>query len=134
MRTLMRTLTLLAFSVTAFAQSYGVELNWIASPSPGVGYNVYKATTPNPAVWTLLTPTPIPGLTYTDPIATGATYYYRITAALGIMESVPVTTTIVVPGQPLPPGNVTSKLKQLIAELRKALKLASKAQKKDGRS
>lgn len=61
-----------------------VELNWVASVSPNVvGYKVYRATVSG-GPYTLLTPTPVAGATYTDTAPqSGRTYFYVLTAVSG---------------------------------------------------
>ncbi len=62
-----------------------IVLDWDDITNPVVdGYNVYRATS-LPAVWTLLTATPLPAgtTTYTDTsaaLASGEIYYYYVTA------------------------------------------------------
>lgn len=65
----------------AAAGAHHMDLSWTASSSGSVtGYNVYRGTT-NGGPYSLLTPTPITGLTYTDnAVTSGVTYYYVITA------------------------------------------------------
>lgn len=61
-----------------------VELNWVASTTPNVvGYKVYRGTVKG-GPYTLLTPTPVPAVTYTDTAPqSGLTYYYVVTAVDG---------------------------------------------------
>ncbi|MFZ0821189.1 MAG: choice-of-anchor D domain-containing protein [Candidatus Acidiferrales bacterium] len=57
-----------------------VALSWTASTSSVVGYNVYRSTTSG-GPYTLLTSSPVSGVTYTDStVASGVTYYYVVTA------------------------------------------------------
>lgn len=58
-----------------------VDLTWVASTSPNVvGYRVYRATVSG-GPYTLLSPTLVSGVTYTDTTAqSGQTYYYVATA------------------------------------------------------
>jgi len=61
-----------------------VELNWVASVSPNVvGYRVYRGTVSG-GPYTLLTPTLVSGVTYTDTAPqSGQTYFYVVTAVSG---------------------------------------------------
>lgn len=57
-------------------RGHTVVLNWHASRSPVVGYNVYRRTSPNGPL-TKINSSPIPALTYRDPaVESGVTYYY----------------------------------------------------------
>jgi hypothetical protein len=60
---------------------HSVTLNWVASTSTNVvGYKVYRGTVAG-GPYTLLTTTPVVGVTYTDSIVqAGQTYYYAVTA------------------------------------------------------
>lgn len=71
------------------ASSHSVLLNWTASATSGVNYNVYRSSsassfstsaTPSSA-YRLTTTTPIAGLSYIDgTVLSGQTYYYAVTA------------------------------------------------------
>lgn len=91
----MRLLLFLALSLSAFAQL--VTVNWIpavGNPS-GVGTNVYRALgacSATPLTFAKLTATPLAaGVTnYVDSaVSRAASYCYRVTAALGSVESAP---------------------------------------------
>lgn len=60
--------------------SHSVTLNWTASTSTVVGYNVYRSTTSG-GPYTLITSSPVVGTTYTDTtVQAGVTYFYVVTA------------------------------------------------------
>jgi hypothetical protein len=69
-----------------------VVLTWTASTSTGItGYNVSRGTSPS-GPFTLLTPTPITVLTYTDSGTVGQTYTYQVvTVAPACTPTTPVT-------------------------------------------
>jgi fibronectin type 3 domain-containing protein len=57
-----------------------VELYWTANSEPDLaGYTVYRSATPG-AGYSPLTPSPIAGTTYIDPVPGPGTYYYVVTA------------------------------------------------------
>jgi hypothetical protein len=72
----------------ATASSHSVLLNWAASSTSGVNYNVYRSTTSasfstsaTPSASYRITTTPIAGLSYIDgTVFAGQTYYYAVTA------------------------------------------------------
>jgi hypothetical protein len=67
--------------------SHSVSLNWAASTTPNVTYNVYRSNTSGSYSTPLATL--IGGTTYTDNnVASGQTYYYVVTAVNGGVESV----------------------------------------------
>ena len=77
--------------------SHKVVLNWTASPSAVVGYNVYRA--PSQGSFVQLNSQPIAGLTYTDStVQPGQTYSYAVAAVdkNGVQSifSVPAAATI----------------------------------------
>jgi len=58
-----------------------VTLTWTASSTPGVGYNVYRATASGAYGATPVNPEPVAGTTYTDTgLVNGTTYYYVVKA------------------------------------------------------
>jgi hypothetical protein len=60
--------------------AHSVSLSWTASMSTVVGYNVYRSTTSG-GPYTLITSTPVAGVTYTDTaVQAGVTYFYVVTA------------------------------------------------------
>jgi hypothetical protein len=75
------------FNATAVI-SRSVSLNWVASTSDVVGYNVYRSMTAG-GPYAKLTPSIVSGTTYTDNnVTAGQTYYYVATAvAAGDNES-----------------------------------------------
>jgi len=89
-----------------------VVLNWVASTTSGVTYNVYRiveaCTTANP--FTRINASPVAALTYTDPDVPTGTICYYVTSYLqsaSTPESVPsnkAEVTIIV--QPNPPQNL----------------------------
>lgn len=67
--------------------SHSVSLNWVASTTPSVTYNVYRTTTSG-----VYSPTPLASAgtatSYTDTsVQSGQTYYYVVTAVSGSTES-----------------------------------------------
>jgi hypothetical protein len=91
--------------VTGFgAVAHYATLTWTASASTGItGYNVYRATTatglptqPSAAgaaasggLYTLVTSSPVVGITYIDTtVSAGVVYYYAVTAVSSTGESV----------------------------------------------
>jgi hypothetical protein len=74
-------------TLTVNAASYSVTLTWVASTSSVTGYNVYRSTV-NGGPYTLLNPSPLTALTYTDStVQDGVTYYYVATAVDSSGES-----------------------------------------------
>ncbi len=72
------TITLSGTGVAAAAHS--VSLNWQASTSSVIGYNVYSTATVGGTL-VKLTPTPIAATSYTDnTVQAGVTYYYAVTS------------------------------------------------------
>lgn len=66
--------------VCTTANSHTVTLNWTASTTPNVNYNVYRSTTSG-GPYSKLTSSPVSGVTYTDSaVLAGQTYYYVTTA------------------------------------------------------
>jgi len=60
--------------------AHSVALSWIASTSTVVGYNVYRSTTSG-GPYTLITSSPVSGITFTDTtVQAGVTYFYVVTA------------------------------------------------------
>lgn len=78
--------------IGALAQARSVDLSWTASTSPNVTYNVYRADVAPPLGnqtlnWNQIA-TGITGTTYTDTgVVSGMTYFYRVTAFDGSIES-----------------------------------------------
>jgi len=61
-------------------QAHSAALSWTASTSTVSGYNVYRGTV-NGGPYTLINPSLVTGLSYTDTtVLSGATYYYVTTA------------------------------------------------------
>ena len=70
-----------------FKPSHSVKLTWVASTTPGVGYNIYRVTESTGKL-EKLNPAPITGLTFTDlHPANGEKYTYYATAVAGTAES-----------------------------------------------
>ncbi len=62
------------------AVAHSVTLSWTASTSTVVGYNVYRSTTSG-GPYSLITTSPIGGITFTDNgVQSGVTYFYVVTA------------------------------------------------------
>ena len=81
------------------------SLSWNASPSPVVGYLVYRGTASG-GPYTILTGSPIPALEYVDSsVEAGTTYYYVVTAVAdgGEQSSYSNQAAITVPGSSPPP-------------------------------
>jgi hypothetical protein len=89
-----------------------VVLNWTASTTPGVSYNVYRATVvcASATTGTKLNSSPITALTYTDSNVTAGKYCYWATSFLqsaATQESVPSNKADVeIIEQPAPPTNL----------------------------
>ena len=67
------------FTATA-QQAHSATLNWVASTSVVTGYYVYRGTVDG-GPYTLLTSSPVAGLTYADTtVQSGQTYYYVTTS------------------------------------------------------
>ncbi len=84
--------------VTATAHS--VVLKWGASATPGVSYNVYRASTTGGGQYVLLNPQPLSALSYTDStVQSGETYVYAVTSvnAAGIQSPFSNIATAVIP-------------------------------------
>ncbi|HVW85263.1 MAG TPA: hypothetical protein VHB50_11310 [Bryobacteraceae bacterium] len=63
--------------------SHSVSLNWTASITPGVTYNVYRSTTSS-GPWTKVSASPVAVTTFSDnSVASARTYYYATTAVDG---------------------------------------------------
>jgi hypothetical protein len=74
-------------SACVVAASHTVTLNWTASTTPSVSYNVYRSSTSG-GPYTKLTSTPISALTYIDnTVVSGQTDYYVTTAVNSNGES-----------------------------------------------
>jgi penicillin-binding protein 2A len=92
---------LLAGILPVFSQStHSIVLTWTASPTPGVNYNMYRATAsagPYTAIGGNIT-----GLTYTDTSGVaGTTYFYYVTAVCNTTTTCP--TGITGESAPTPP-------------------------------
>ncbi len=84
------------------AVAHSVQLNWGASATAGVNYNVYRASSVGGGQYVLLNSQPLGALTYTDgTVKSGNTYTYAVTAvdAAGLQSafSAPANATIPVP-------------------------------------
>jgi hypothetical protein len=67
--------------------AHSVKLNWVASTTPNVGYNIYRLTKSTGRL-EKLTPQPIYALTFTDNnVVDGETYTYFAKAVLAGVES-----------------------------------------------
>jgi fibronectin type 3 domain-containing protein len=77
--------------------SHSVRLSWDASPSPVIGYNVYRGTTSG-RPYTKLNSTVVAGASYTDnTVVAGQTYYYVVKSVdASNMESIASNEAIVV--------------------------------------
>ncbi len=62
------------------AVAHSVSLSWTASTSTVAGYNVYRSTVSG-GPYTLISTSPVAGVTYTDTaVQAGVTYFYVVTA------------------------------------------------------
>ncbi len=69
-------------ALDATAGDRRVDLFWDSSATPGVAYDVYRATALVPPSYTKLTGTPLTGTTFADMTAVNATRYYYYVVAL----------------------------------------------------
>jgi hypothetical protein len=75
-------------NVCTTASGHSVLLNWAASSTSGVNYNVYRSTTSGGPYTKLTAVTPVAGLGYIDStVFSGQTYYYVVTAVNSSGES-----------------------------------------------
>ena len=84
------------------AVAHSVQLNWGASTTAGVSYNVYRASSIGGGQYVLLNAQPLNALSYNDgTVKSGNTYTYAVTAvdANGIQSnfSSPANAAIPVP-------------------------------------
>ena len=63
------------------ATVHNITLNWNASTTPGVNYNLYRGTISG-GPYTKLNTTPITGLTYSDTTGVGGTKYFHVETAI----------------------------------------------------
>jgi hypothetical protein len=63
------------FGLQALRKTHTVRLTWRASISKAAGYNVYRSTLPGEN-YVRINTSLVPGLTYTDTVENGVTYYY----------------------------------------------------------
>jgi len=105
---------LVLFALSALAQSAGhsVTLNWAASTTTGVTYNVYRATTSG-GPFSQINPSPVTALTFVDSqVTNGTTYFYVVRSFDGTTESVNSNqVSAVIPTAPAPPTNLTVTVK-----------------------
>jgi hypothetical protein len=97
---------------------HGVFLNWTASTSPSVTYNVYRGTSAS-GPWAKLNSAPLTGTTYLDPVSnvlTSTTYSYAVTAvdpttgSESVFSNIAIDTTpAAFPVNPGPPSGCTAK-------------------------
>lgn len=95
-------------SIALAAQTqHSVTLNWGASVTPGVAYNVYRSTTPG-ACGTTKVGSGIAAVTFNDTtVVNGATYNYAISAQNAGGESACSNEVqAVIPSPPSPPGTL----------------------------
>lgn len=81
------------------SSTHSVLLNWTASASAVVGYNVYRATSQN-GPFTRLNAAPVTATQYRDSkVTAGATYYYATTAinAQGVESAYSNYVTVQIP-------------------------------------
>lgn len=81
--------------------SHAAELSWSASPSPIVGYNIYRTSAVQPfSSWTKLNSSPIATTSYTDwDVQTGEFYIFTVTSvsAENVESTLSNATTTTVP-------------------------------------
>jgi len=101
------------FAISARANTPGkhtVVLNWTASTTAGVTYNIYRGTAMGVCSGT---PTPyaagVTGTTYTDSNVTlGTTYYYNVSAVgTGGESACDGEVAVQIPSPPTPPTTLT---------------------------
>ncbi len=73
---------------TCFGQTHTVKLDWGASATPGVTYNVYRGNSPGAESTTALNSTPLSTLTFLDTSA-GTSSCWIVKAQLGTLLSGP---------------------------------------------
>ena len=103
-----KVLALLLLTFSAFAQTqHKVILTWGASPTSGVTYDVYRATTAGACGTTPLA-TGITSLTYTDAtVISGSTYFYAVDASgSGGKSACTNEVQVLIPVPPQPPTNL----------------------------
>jgi hypothetical protein len=114
MKGTMKTLAVLLLAVSALAAqtTHSVSLNWGASSTPSVTYNVYRSTASGSG-YSQINVSPVAGLTFTDSqVTNGTTYFYVVRSFDGTSESVNSNqATAVIPQAPQPPGTLTVTVK-----------------------
>jgi len=106
-------IVIFALVAAAVGQSgHSVTLNWTASPTPSVTYNVYRATAAA-GPFSQINPSPVNAVSFLDSAVTaGTTYYYYVRAFDGTTESSNSNqVNAVVPSAPAPPTNLTVTVK-----------------------
>jgi hypothetical protein len=74
--------TNIALTGTGAAQAHSVNLNWTASTSTVLGYNIYSSRVSG-GPYVKLNPTPMPATTFTDKTVQSGLVYYYVTTAVG---------------------------------------------------
>lgn len=102
----------------AYAQTpHGVLVQWTASTSTVVGYNVYRGTSAS-GPFTKLTASPVTGTSYLDPttdLTISTSYVYQVTAVDSngdesvASNQATVTTPTTFPTNPNPPSGCSAK-------------------------
>lgn len=109
-----RLLIALVLVASAFAQSgsHSVTLNWVASTTPNVTYNVYRSTVSGSG-YSQINASPVTTTSFLDAnVTNGTTYFYVVRAFDGTTESVNSNqVTAVIPSAPAPPTNLTVTVK-----------------------
>ncbi len=72
----------IALTGTGAAQAHSVDLNWTASTSSVIGYNVYSSRVSG-GPYVKLNPTPMSATSYTDKTVQSGLIYYYVTTAVG---------------------------------------------------
>ena len=67
----------------AAQQAHTATLSWVASTSAVTGYYVYRGTVDG-GPYTLLTSSPVAGLTYTDTTVQSGQVYYYVTTSVDV--------------------------------------------------
>jgi hypothetical protein len=84
-----------------------INLNWIASATSGVQYEVFRGTTSGftPAAGNLITPTPISATTYSDTGLAASTQYYYVVEATNANGTSPASSQVsaTTAGEPVVP-------------------------------
>jgi fibronectin type 3 domain-containing protein len=92
--------------------SRSVALNWVASTTPNVTYNVYRSTVSGSG-YSQINASPVTTLSFTDTqVSSGTTYFYVVRSFDGTTESANSNEAkAVIPQAPQPPTSLTVTVK-----------------------